>query len=200
MAPRLSTPDNGREPEVAEDYLPDKVDGRPGDEQARRRNADIVAKLRAAATMIEIASKVDDNLPEVMSVGVTMEEVTIQPWLPGAPITAIRHFEALMTGPIKREAYPFVLTGAQQVSVLRITGDVNGVQLTVSATTHRDTPVDGFLGVTEQTVAQLAAAETPTSDPGDSLVLEVMPKEAPVPALEQSSDADEGPAEVTTAT
>lgn len=144
------------------EYLPE-VNG-PSD--PRRRNARIVELLRAAATMIEIANKVDDDLPEVMSVGVNGDEVTIQPWRPGAPVQAMRQFEALMTGTVERLAYPLVLAGTEQVSLLRTTGQVDGVQVTVTAATHRDTPVDGFLGVSEQTVEGIAQAEERIDRPG----------------------------------
>lgn len=153
------------------EYLPEVT----GPSDPRRRNARLVELLRAAATMIEIANKVDDDLPEVMSVGVTVDDVTIQPWRPGAPVQAMRQFEALMTGTVERKAYPLVLTGAEQVSVLTSTGQVDGVRVTVSAATHRDTPVDGFLGVSEQTVDQIAQAEQRIDDPaGDDQLAAVL--------------------------
>jgi hypothetical protein len=143
------------------EYLPEVA----GPSDPHRRNARIVAMLRAAATMIEIANTADDDLPEVMSVGVNLDEVTIQPWRPGAPVQAMRQFEALMTGTVDRKAFPLVLTGVEQVSILQSTGQVDGVQLTVSAATHRDTPVDGFLGVTEQTVDRIAQQEQRIDEP-----------------------------------
>lgn len=152
------------------DYLPEVPD--PKGDEAHRRNSRIVEKLRAAATLIEIAVKVDGDLPEVMSVGVNGDEITIQPWLPGAPVKALGHFEPLMTGPIERKAFPLVLEGEQTVSLLSVAGDVDGQRVVVSASTYRDTPVDGFLGVTEATVAELAASETVVdlSDPTPDLV------------------------------
>lgn len=157
------------------DYLPEVAGPTPDD--PARRNARIVEKLRAAATMIEIAGKLDDDLPEVMSVGVNGDEITVQPWLPGAPVQALASFEALMTSPppIDRRAYPLVLEGAETVSLLSITGTVDGQRVTVTAATYQDTPVDGFLGVAEATVANLAANETPIdlSDPEPKLIKEL---------------------------
>lgn len=157
------------------DYLPEPAEQPEPPEAARRRNivrhnAQIVASLRAAANMIEAAA-VGGDLPEVMSVGVTEIEVSIQPWLPGAPVTAMRAFEALMDGDIDRKAYPLVLSGAEQVSMLHSTGTVDGQRVTVTAATHRDIPVDGFLGVTETTVAGIADAEESVDDPADDKVL-----------------------------
>jgi hypothetical protein len=154
------------------EYLPEVVE--PTADGPAQRNARIVEKLRAAARLIELASKLDGELPEVMSVGVTGEEITVQPWLPGAPVQALQSFEALMTTPppIDRKAYPLVLEGAERVSLLSITGEVEGQQVTVTAATHQDTPVDGFLGVAEATVANLAANETPIdlADPIPDLI------------------------------
>ncbi len=147
------------------DYLPEIADS-----ANRQHNTRIVELLRAAATMIENAG----DLPEVMSIGVTEREISIQPWLPGAPVQAMRAFEALMTGPIDRKAFPLVLSGAEHVSMLHSSGQINGQPVIVTAATHRDTPVDGFLGVTEQTMAALAEAETPIADPADDLVLAEM--------------------------
>jgi hypothetical protein len=147
------------------------------DDARRRANAKIVERLRAAATIIELAGTVDEDLPEVISVGVTTEQVTVHPWKPGAPVQAMRQFEALMTGPIERKAHPVVLTGAEQVSVLSAIGEIDGVMITVHGATHRDTPVDGFLGLSEQTEVALATAEIPIMDPGDSVVLPGLIKE-----------------------
>lgn len=149
---------------MPEDYLPVVADTNK-DDARRRANAKIVERLRAAATIIELAGTVDDELPEVISVGVTTEQVTIHPWRPGAPITAVRQFEALMTGPIERTAHPVVLTGAERVSLLSAIGDIDGLRVTVHAATHHDTPVDGFLGVSEQTEVAIATAEIPIVDP-----------------------------------
>jgi hypothetical protein len=151
------------------DYLPDVAESAP-----QRRNAKIIAALRAAANMLEVANSTDPDLPEVMSVGINTDEITIQPWLPGAPVQAMRAFENLMTGTIERKAFPLVLSGAEQVSLLHSSGTVDGHTVVVSAATHRDTPVDGFLGVTEQTVAAIADAEIPIEDPADDLVLAEM--------------------------
>lgn len=157
------------------EYLPEVVE--PTADGPTQRNTRIVEKLRAAARLIEIASKLDGELPEVMSVGVTAEEITVQPWLPGAPIQALRSFETLMTTPpaIDRKAYPLVLEGAERVSLLSITGEVEGQQVTVTAATHQDTPVDGFLGVAEATIANLAANETAIdlADPTPDLIKEL---------------------------
>ncbi len=174
---------------VEPDYLP--VPAEPNKDDARRRaNAKIVEKLRAAATIIELAGTVDEELPEVISVGVTGELITIHPWKPGAPVTAMRQFEALMSGPIERKAHPYALTGAEQVSVLSAIGDIDGVRIEVHGATHQDTPVDGFLGVTDQAEAAIATTEIPITDPADSTVLAAMAEEkaaekvAEVPAVE----------------
>lgn len=160
-----------------EDYLPAVAETKQEDDSRRRANAKLVERLRAAATIIELAGTVDDELPEVISVGVTADQVTVHPWRPGAPVQAMRQFEALMTGPIERKAHPVALTGVEQVSVLSSIGDIDGVLITVHGATHRDTPVDGFLGMSDQAAAGIAAAETPISDPGDSVVLPELIKE-----------------------
>lgn len=174
------------------DYLPDVIEPRPDD--ALRRNKRIVELLRAAASMIEIATTLDGDLPEVMSVGVTTDEITIQPWAPGAPIRALTHFEPLMDPPIERKAYPLVLQGAETVSMLTIAGNVDGHRVVVSAATHRDLPVDGFLGVSEQTVAAIAANEVPITDPQDSDVLPTLIKE--IRESSGAGDPDSGPAQI----
>lgn len=130
-------------------------------------NTKIVQQLRAAAAILEAATS-DNAIPEIVSVGVNGDEITIQPWQPGAPVQAIRAFEALMNGPIDRRAFPLVLEGAHQVSALQIKGTIDDSTVVVTAATYRDTPVDGFLGVTEQAVAALAAQETPITDPADA--------------------------------
>ncbi len=166
---------------MPEDYLP--VPAEPNTDDTRRRaNAEIVKKLRAAATIIELAASVDEDLPEVISVGVTGELITIHPWKPGAPVQAMRQFEALMSGPIERKAHPYALTGAEQVSVLSAIGDIDGVRIEVHGATHHDTPVDGFLGVTDQAEAAIATTEIPIADPADSLVLAEMAAEKPAEA------------------
>lgn len=136
------------------DYLLEVSENDP-----RRRNALIVERLRAAATMIENASAADPELPEVISVGVTGAEITLQPWLPGAPVTAMRKFESILDGPLDRKAFPLVLNGTEQVALLHLGGTTNGHPAVVTVSTYRDTPVDGFLGVTEQTVAEIADTE-----------------------------------------
>jgi hypothetical protein len=176
---------------VPEAYLPEVADNNK-DDARRRANAKIVERLRAAATIIELGGTVDDELPEVISVGVTTEQVSIHPWKPGAPVTAMRQFEALMTGPIERKAHPVVLTGAEQVSLLTATGMIDGLTVTVQGATHQDTPVDGFLGVTEQTEATLATTEIAIVDPGDSVVLpELIEEMHGGPG--QADPADSGP-------
>lgn len=187
------------------DYLPEVA--QPTADGPTQRNTRVVEKLRAAARLIEMAAKLDGDLPEVMSIGVTADEITVQPWLPGAPVQALASFEALMTTPpaIDRKAYPLVLEGAERVSLLSITGDVDGQRVTVTAATHQDTPVDGFLGVAEATVANLAANETPLTDPADSNVLPELllslqqaaagegTLRVPDPTKEIASDRPDGP-------
>ncbi len=145
------------------DYLPEVAEPTT-DDTRRRNNSKIVEQLRAAATMIEM----NPDLPEIISVGVNPDEITVQPWKPGAPVQAVREFELLMNGPIDRRAYPLVLDGAEQVSLITVTGAIDGHTVAVNAATHRGTPIDGFLGVAETTLVQLAEAETPVEDPADS--------------------------------
>jgi hypothetical protein len=122
----------------------------------------LVTHSRTAAAILERAGI---DLPEVISIGVTQDGITITPWEPGAPVHAMRAFEALMTGAIDRKAYPNPVPDSANMSILSSTGTIDGVKVTVTAATYRPTPVDGFLGVTEQTVADIAALERPHADP-----------------------------------
>lgn len=153
--------DHGRKPANVEkaDY--------PGEVDLTSDRAKLIANLRTAASILEVAGP---DLPGVLSIGVNVDEITIQPWQPGAPVSAMRKFEHLMTGDVTRVAYPTPLPG-DRMSILVTTGVINGVQVTVSATTYRSTPVDGRLGVSEQAMAELAAQETAHDDPGPDYVL-----------------------------
>jgi hypothetical protein len=136
--------------------------------RARTERARLIANLRTAAAMLESAGT---TLPEVLSVGVTAEEITVQPWLPGAPVTAMRAFEALMDGIISRQGYPNPLADGGRLSILATTGTVQGAQVTVTASTYRDVPVDARLGISEQAMAALEAEEEPHAAVLDDRIL-----------------------------
>lgn len=138
-------------------------------------------------TATHILERAGTSIPEVVSIGITPDGITITPWLPGAPVSAMRAFEALMTGPIERKAYPNPIPDSANMSILSSTGVIDGVKVTVTAATYRPTPVDGFLGVTEQTVADIAALERPHADPrpDEPVLVEVLNVE---PEVEDTGD------------
>jgi hypothetical protein len=148
----------------------------------------LINNLRTAAAIVERSGA---DLPEILSVGVTAEEITIQPWLPGAPVQAALAFEKVMTAPIERRAFPNPLpdSEASGISLLSISGMIDSTKVTVTVSTYRDTPVDGFLGVTEQAVTALADAEEPIAVPGNDRVLaETLNSPVLMKAVERGSD------------
>lgn len=158
----------------------------------------IINHLRTAAAIVE---KSGADLPEILSIGVTADEITVQPWLPGAPVQAAQAFEKLMTGPIERLAYPNPLPDgvASGISLISITGAIDGTRVKVTVATYRDTPVDGLLGMTEQAVGALANDEEPHSEPGNDRVLaDTLNSPALLPAVEKKeSDERDNPGDGT---
>lgn len=173
---------------MAEPEYPQK-DVVVADKAATERSA-LINNLRTAAALVE---KAGAELPEILSVGVTAEEISIQPWEPGAPVTAAAEFERLMSGPIERKAYPNPLPDGVNsgISLISITGTIDGARVVVTAATYRDTPVDGLLGMSEQAVSRLADDEEAFSDPGaDRVLAEVLSSPALLPAVD-TKDADD---------
>lgn len=158
--------------------------------KADENRAQLITNLRTAAALVE---KSGSDLPEILSIGVTAEEITIQPWQPGAPVQAAQAFEKLMTGPIDRRAYPNPLPDGTDygISLIAITGTIDGARVQVTAATYRDTPVDGLLGMTEQAVGVLAGLEVPFAEPGNDRVLaETLNSPALLPAVEKKDPDD----------
>lgn len=158
------------------------------DKVAAERNQ-LVQNLRTAAALVE---KSGADLPEILSIGVTSDEITIQPWQPGAPVDAAQAFAKLMTGPVERLAYPNPLPDgvSSGISLIAITGTIDGARVQVTAATYRDTPVDGLLGMTEQAVAALASDEVPHHEAGEDQILKAYLNSSAEPAAD-TKEADD---------
>lgn len=137
---------------------------------------DLPALLEHLAVALRVAMEADPDLPPLLSVASNGTETALQPWLAGAPITALLAWEKQMAPAVDRRA-TVVFPGGDGdddagVTAVTTTGTLHGVPVTATVTTHRNVrTLDDEGRVALGTLRELAEDEHPITPDEMALML-----------------------------